>query len=280
MADAAQPLDGEPAARVLVAGASGFAGALAADIVWRHPQLELVRVDRARRRRHAARRPLSALPRPARADRARPRLGCLHRRLRRGNRRLSARRIGAGRRRRCGSGDCSSSTSPPTSGSAIPTSTRSGTASPPTAGAARRCGLRAAGAQPRADPRAPSSSPIPAATRPPRSSALAPLAAAGLIDDVVIDAKSGVSGAGRGGGDKLHFVTARPRTPRPMAPPGTATSRRSSQELGTLAGADDPEPHLRPAPAAAGSGGARLLLRAADPRRRCRGAARALRGPL
>jgi N-acetyl-gamma-glutamyl-phosphate reductase len=37
--------------------------------------------------------------------------------------------------------------------------------------------------------------------------ALAPLARAGLIDDVVIDAKSGVSGAGRGKGDSTHFVT-------------------------------------------------------------------------
>lgn len=36
---------------------------------------------------------------------------------------------------------------------------------------------------------------------------LAPLARAGLIDDVVIDAKSGVSGAGRGGADATHFVT-------------------------------------------------------------------------
>jgi N-acetyl-gamma-glutamyl-phosphate reductase len=39
-----QPLDGNPAARVLVAGASGFTGALAAQIVWRHPKLELVAV--------------------------------------------------------------------------------------------------------------------------------------------------------------------------------------------------------------------------------------------
>jgi N-acetyl-gamma-glutamyl-phosphate reductase len=37
-----QPLSGEPAARVLVAGASGFTGALAAQIVWRHPRLRLV----------------------------------------------------------------------------------------------------------------------------------------------------------------------------------------------------------------------------------------------
>jgi N-acetyl-gamma-glutamyl-phosphate reductase len=40
----AQPLQGEPAARVLVAGASGFTGALAAQIVWRHPRLKLVAV--------------------------------------------------------------------------------------------------------------------------------------------------------------------------------------------------------------------------------------------
>jgi N-acetyl-gamma-glutamyl-phosphate reductase len=39
---AQQPLDGAPAARVLVAGASGFTGALATQIVWNHPQLELV----------------------------------------------------------------------------------------------------------------------------------------------------------------------------------------------------------------------------------------------
>jgi N-acetyl-gamma-glutamyl-phosphate reductase len=39
-----QPLDGESAARVLVAGGSGYAGALAAELAWRHPRLELVRV--------------------------------------------------------------------------------------------------------------------------------------------------------------------------------------------------------------------------------------------
>jgi len=39
-----QPLDGDPTARVLVAGASGFTGALAAQIVWCHPKLELVAV--------------------------------------------------------------------------------------------------------------------------------------------------------------------------------------------------------------------------------------------
>jgi N-acetyl-gamma-glutamyl-phosphate reductase len=36
--------------------------------------------------------------------------------------------------------------------------------------------------------------------------ALAPLAERGLVDSVVVDAKSGVSGAGRGGGERLSFV--------------------------------------------------------------------------
>lgn len=39
-----QPLTGDAAARVLVAGASGFAGALAAQLVWRHPRLRLAEV--------------------------------------------------------------------------------------------------------------------------------------------------------------------------------------------------------------------------------------------
>jgi N-acetyl-gamma-glutamyl-phosphate reductase len=37
--------------------------------------------------------------------------------------------------------------------------------------------------------------------------ALAPLARAGLIADVVVDAKSGASGAGRGASEETHFVT-------------------------------------------------------------------------
>jgi N-acetyl-gamma-glutamyl-phosphate reductase len=39
---AAQPPAGDPAARVLVAGANGYTGALAAKIVWEHPRLQLV----------------------------------------------------------------------------------------------------------------------------------------------------------------------------------------------------------------------------------------------
>jgi N-acetyl-gamma-glutamyl-phosphate reductase len=40
----AQPLAGEPAARILVAGANGFTGALAAQIVWDHPRLQLAAI--------------------------------------------------------------------------------------------------------------------------------------------------------------------------------------------------------------------------------------------
>lgn len=45
MADPVQPIAPEGAkARVLVAGGTGYAGALAAELVWKHPHLELVRV--------------------------------------------------------------------------------------------------------------------------------------------------------------------------------------------------------------------------------------------
>ena len=37
--------------------------------------------------------------------------------------------------------------------------------------------------------------------------ALAPLAEQGLIADVVVNAMQGISGAGRGGGDEMHYVT-------------------------------------------------------------------------
>jgi N-acetyl-gamma-glutamyl-phosphate reductase len=45
VAEATQPISPEGAkARVLVAGATGYAGALAAELVWQHPRLELVAV--------------------------------------------------------------------------------------------------------------------------------------------------------------------------------------------------------------------------------------------
>ena len=58
--------------------------------------------------------------------------------------------------------------------------------------------------------------------------ALAPLAEAGLITDVVIDAKQGVSGAGREPTEKTHFVRS-PRTSCPTGSAPTATCRRSTR---------------------------------------------------
>jgi N-acetyl-gamma-glutamyl-phosphate reductase len=77
--------------------------------------------------------------------------------------------------------------------------------------------------------------------------ALAPLAVEGLIDDVVVDAKSGVSGAGRGAGDRLHFVS----VDENFTPYGTEGHRHEpeiAQELSAL-GADARltfVPHLLP----------------------------------
>jgi N-acetyl-gamma-glutamyl-phosphate reductase len=77
--------------------------------------------------------------------------------------------------------------------------------------------------------------------------ALAPLAEAGLIDDVVIDAKSGVSGAGRAATEKTHFVT----VDENVSPYGVPRHRHTpeiEQELAAL-GADVRitfTPHLLP----------------------------------
>jgi N-acetyl-gamma-glutamyl-phosphate reductase len=76
---------------------------------------------------------------------------------------------------------------------------------------------------------------------------LAPLARAGLIADVVIDAKSGVSGAGRGATEKTHFVT----VDENLSPYGVPRHRHTpeiEQELAVL-GFDRPltfTPHLIP----------------------------------
>jgi N-acetyl-gamma-glutamyl-phosphate reductase len=62
---------------------------------------------------------------------------------------------------------------------------------------------------------------------------LAPLARAGLIADVVIDAKSGVSGAGRAATDKTHFVT----VDENLSPYGVGRHRHTpeiEQELAVL----------------------------------------------
>jgi N-acetyl-gamma-glutamyl-phosphate reductase len=76
---------------------------------------------------------------------------------------------------------------------------------------------------------------------------LAPLARGGLIADVVVDAKSGVSGAGRAATQKTHFVT----VDENLSPYGVAKHRHApeiDQELAAL-GADvvtQFTPHLVP----------------------------------
>ena len=97
---------------VLVVGASGYAGAIAAELLWRHPRFELAaitaREDAGRALhelypQHRVPLQLEALELDARGG------------LRRRDRRLPARKRRAGRRRACSSAGCGSSTSPPTS---------------------------------------------------------------------------------------------------------------------------------------------------------------------
>ena len=94
--------------------------------------------------------------------------------------------------------------------------------------------------------------------------ALAPLAAAGLIDDVVVDAKSGVSGAGRAGGTG-STSSASTRTPCPTESTVTGTSPRSRRSSARSAPATRRRAHLRPAPRPARPGRAGQLLRARRP---------------
>jgi N-acetyl-gamma-glutamyl-phosphate reductase len=77
--------------------------------------------------------------------------------------------------------------------------------------------------------------------------ALAPLARAGVIEDVVIDAKSGVSGAGRAASDKTHFVAVDENV-NAYGVPRHRHTPEIEQELGVL-GADVKvtfTPHLLP----------------------------------
>ena len=100
---------------------------------------------------------------------------------------------------------------------------------------------------------------------------LAPLARAGLIDDVVIDAKTGVSGAGRARPTTTHFVAVDENVVAykvgghrhaPGDRPGAGGARRRRHR------------HVRAAPRAARPGRADLLLRHAHARGRAGRAAR------
>ncbi len=233
-----QPLDGKPVARVLVAGASGFAGALSAHLVWRHPRLELVHVTS----RSDAGVPLSDL-----YPRYRVPLQLTE---------LDLDEIE----------DCEAAIVAYPHGAAAPTvdglrglglsvvdlsadfrlhdpevyKQWYGELGAPELLADAVYGLpelhreQICNAQLVANPGC-----YPTAT----ILALAPLAAAGLIEDVVVDAKSGVSGAGRGGGDRLHFVT----VDENVSPYGVAGHRHQpeiAQELALLGGSDGAAPPM------------------------------------
>lgn len=77
--------------------------------------------------------------------------------------------------------------------------------------------------------------------------ALAPLAETGLASEVVINAASGVSGAGRGGGERLAFVTVDENF-SPYAVEGHRHAPEIVQELGELGSAAPVSfvPHLLP----------------------------------
>ena len=242
MSEAAQPLEGTAAARVLVAGASGFTGALAARIVWGHPRLELVQVT-------------------ARAEVGTP-LDRLYPRYRVP---LVLEELDAEHAAEC---DAAIVAYPHGASAPVVAELRErglrvvdlsadfrlrdpqeyrrwyGEPAAPELASEAVYGLtelyreRIAGAKLVANPGCyPTAAVL----------ALAPLAAEGLIDDLVVDAKSGVSGAGRGGGEHLHFVS----VDENFTPYGTDGHRHEpeiAQELHAL-GADVPltfVPHLLP----------------------------------
>lgn len=241
---ALQPGSVDPAARVLVAGASGFAGALAAQIVWRHPSLELVHVT-------------SRSDVGVRLDRLYPRYRVP---LTLGELDLDS-----------AATDCDVAIV------AYP----HGAAAPVVAGLLER-GLRVVdlsadfrirdldtyerwyGSHPARELIADAVYGLTELYRARVSEAslvanpgcyptaailtLAPLAEAGLIDDLVIDAKSGVSGAGRGKGDSFGFV-AQTENASPYGTKGHRHEPEIAQELGELSGSAQEltfVPHLLP----------------------------------
>ena len=247
MAERRQPIDGEPAARVLVAGASGFAGALAADIVWHHPSLELrqatARSDVGQRvcelyPRYRAATELTELDVDAVEDCDAAIVAYPHR--------ASAPVVSALRELGLPVVDLSADfrlrdpyvyrqwygelAAPDLLEDAVYGLTE-----------LYRDQIR--DAELVANPGC-----YPTAT----VLALAPLAEAGLIDDVVVDAKSGVSGAGRGGGERLSFANLTENA-SPYGVGGHRHEPEVAQELAGLAGRADAAaptltfvPHLLP----------------------------------
>ncbi|MFN8161338.1 MAG: N-acetyl-gamma-glutamyl-phosphate reductase [Solirubrobacterales bacterium] len=241
----AQPLEGAPRARVLVAGASGFAGALAARLVWNHPSLELVgatsrgdagaRLDRLHPRCHV---PMELteldLSRAEGVD------ACLVAYPHGASAPVVAELRGLGVQVVDLSADFRLGD--------LPTYERwYGPHGAPELieGAVyglpelhrERIGDAGLVANPGCYPTA-------------SLLALAPLAAEGLIGDVVIDAKSGVSGAGRGGGEALQFASMAENA-RPYRVEGHRHQPEIAEQLRLLGhdpGTDGPTfvPHLLP----------------------------------
>ena len=197
---AGQPLAGEPRARVVVAGATGFAGALAARLVWRHPSLELVAVTS---RSEAGTRLDRLYPRHrVPLELREPEIGVLES--------ADAAIVGyphgaaaplVAEMRRLGMSVVDLSADFRLRD--LPTYERwYGPHGEPALLDGAAYGLTElnrdaiAAAELVANPGC-----YPTAAL----LALGPMARAGLVDGVVVDAKSGVSGAGRGGGDKTHF---------------------------------------------------------------------------
>ena len=162
----------------------------------------------------------------------------------------------------CASGACGSSTSSADFRLRDPAVYAEWYRDAPGARADRRGRLRAARALPRADRRRADSSPTPAAIPTAAILGLAPLARAGLIADVVIDAKSGVSGAGRGATDKTHFVTVDENVNAYSVPRHRHTPE-IEQELAALGRRRADHVHAAPAPARPG----RAASPATSPRR-------------
>jgi N-acetyl-gamma-glutamyl-phosphate reductase len=238
-----QPLEGDPAARVLVAGASGFTGALAARLAWRHPRLELARIT-------------------ARTD-VGTRLDALYPRYRVP---LALEELDVD-----GADDCDAALVAYPHGAAAPV-----------VAALRELGLQVVDLSADFRLRDPLdyrewygdlSAPellseavygLPELYREriaqaglvanpgcyPTAAilALAPLATAGLIEDAVVDAKSGVSGAGRGDGERSTHFVAVDENFAPYATDGHRHEPEIAQELSEL-GSDAPltfVPHLLP----------------------------------
>jgi N-acetyl-gamma-glutamyl-phosphate reductase len=230
VAERKQPIGEEPAARVLVAGASGFAGALAAEIVWHHPRLEL---------REAT----------SRSD-AGSRLGDLYPRYRAD---IELTELDVDAVEEC---EAAIVAYPHHASAPVVAGLRElgllvvdlsadfrlrdpyvyrewyGELSAPELLGDAVYGLtelyrdRIREAELIANPGC-----YPTAT----VLARAPLAEAGLIEDVVVDAKSGVSGAGRGGGDRLSFA-ALTENASPYGVGGHRHEPEIAQELAALGG--------------------------------------------